>query len=71
MKKGIVLAVILVLVFSLGCFAFQNELSLGDLDYLAPLQINQAPNVLGRVFLVSIVVFVIVLCVWGMTHLPW
>ena len=71
MKKGLILAVILVLVLSVGALAFQNELSLGDLDYLAPLQINQAPNVLGGVFLVSIVVFVVVLCVWGMTHLPW
>lgn len=40
---------------------------------LYPLQLKEERTMqaLGQVFVISIIVFVIVLCVWGMTHLPW
>lgn len=40
---------------------------------LYPLQLKEERTMqaLGQVFVIGIIVFVIVLCVWGMTHLPW
>lgn len=40
---------------------------------LSPLQLKEERTMqaLGQVFVIGIIVFVIVLCVWGMTHLPW